>query len=94
EVLAWGIAFLFQPVSAVFYPVSVLPEWLRAVASFIPASYVFEGMREVIFSVKFDANKLFFALGLNALYLISALLFFFLMFRTVRERGLLSKTGE
>jgi len=25
EVLAWGLAFLFQPVSAVFYPVSVLP---------------------------------------------------------------------
>ncbi|MBC7365113.1 MAG: ABC transporter permease, partial [Candidatus Aminicenantes bacterium] len=49
EVLAWGVAFLFQPVSAVFYPVSVLPNFLQKVAMFIPASYVFEGMRAVIF---------------------------------------------
>ncbi|MBA3350483.1 MAG: hypothetical protein H0T12_08000 [Actinobacteria bacterium] len=29
EVLAWSLAFLFQPISAVFYPVSTLPPWLQ-----------------------------------------------------------------
>jgi len=94
EVLAWGIAFLFQPVSAVFYPVSVLPDWLKVIASFIPSSYVFEGMRAVILSQKFDVQSLSMAFVLNAVYLLFSFIFFFRIFRTVRERGLLSKTGE
>ncbi|MEE9614166.1 MAG: ABC transporter permease, partial [Thermodesulfobacteriota bacterium] len=44
EVLAWGIAFLFQPVSCVFYPVEILPPVLQTIAWFVPASHVFEGM--------------------------------------------------
>ncbi|RME69686.1 MAG: ABC transporter permease, partial [Nitrospirae bacterium] len=48
EVLAWAVAFLFLPVSAVFYPVKVLPPFLQKVAFFVPASHVFEAMREVI----------------------------------------------
>ncbi|MEW6215841.1 MAG: ABC transporter permease, partial [Nitrospirota bacterium] len=48
EVLAWAVAFLFMPFSAVFYPVSVLPPVLREIARFIPSAHVFEGMRRVI----------------------------------------------
>jgi len=29
EVLAWGLVFLFQPISCVFYPMNVLPPWLQ-----------------------------------------------------------------
>ncbi len=94
EVLAWGIAFLFQPISAVFYPVSVLPEWLRFIASFIPASYVFEGMRSVLFSERFDLVNLAISSGLNVLYLIISLFFFYNIYNSVRNMGLLSKTGE
>jgi len=28
EVLAWGLVFLFQPISCVFYPMNVLSPWL------------------------------------------------------------------
>ena len=94
EVLAWGIALLFQPVSAVFYPVSVLPPFLRAVARLVPSSYVFEGMRRVITNGVFPARDLLVAFGLAALYLAAALAFFFWMFRVVRKKGLLAKIGE
>ena len=56
EVLAWGLAFLFQPVSAVFYPVSVLPPFLQGSASGIPAAHVFEGMRGVIEAKAFPCH--------------------------------------
>ena len=29
EALIWGVPFLIQPFSAIFYPVSVYPSWLK-----------------------------------------------------------------
>jgi ABC-2 type transport system permease protein len=94
EVLAWGIAFLFQPVSAVFYPVSVLPPVLQKVAFFIPSSHVFEGMREVISGGAFPTNELVWAACLNVLYVAAAVVFFSWNLRTVKRKGLLAKVGE
>ena len=39
EVLAWGLVFLFQPISCVFYPMDVLPGWLQAIAWMNPAAH-------------------------------------------------------
>lgn len=94
EVLAWGLVLLFMPVSAVFYPVSILPPFLQGIAKFIPASHIFEGMRTVITGGIFPARELFWAVGLNILYLIVALNFFFYMFGVVQKRGLLVRVGE
>jgi ABC-2 type transport system permease protein len=94
EVLAWAVGILFMPVSAVFYPVSVLPSFLRALAHLVPASYVFEGMREVIAAGKFPLSDLLRSSGLNLAYIIIALLFFTWVFKMVRQKGLLVKIGE
>lgn len=94
EVLAWGIALLFQPVSAVFYPVSVLPPFLQVVARIVPASYIFEGMREIITTGRFPYQELALSFSLNAAYLFMALLYFYGVLRTVRKKGLLAKIGE
>jgi ABC-2 type transport system permease protein len=94
EVLAWGLGLLFQPLSAVFYPVSVLPGWLKAVAVFVPSSHVFEGMRHVISTGAFPLDELIWASCLNAVYIIAASLFFSWNFSSVKEKGLLAKVGE
>jgi ABC-2 type transport system permease protein len=94
EVLAWGLVLLFMPVSAVFYPVSVLPMMLQTVAHFIPASHIFEGMRGVIQGGGLPMRELLWAMGLNVLYLMISLNFFFYMFEVVKRRGLLVRVGE
>lgn len=94
EVLAWGVAFLFQPVSAVFYPVSVLPYPIQVLAMWVPSSHVFEGMRTVVSGGGFPVKELTWALSLNLFYLLFATLFFFRMFKAVRVKGLLGKIGE
>ncbi len=94
EVLAWGMTFLFQPISAVFYPVTILPGWLQPVAKMVPATHVFEGMRQVLRHGNFPLNELLWATGLNVLYLLAALAFFYWIFGQVRELGLLMKVGE
>ncbi len=94
EVLAWGIALLFQPVSAVFYPVAVLPPFLQTVARCVPSSYVFEGMREVIGNHALPVEKLLWAAGLDVIYLSVVILFFHSVLKTVRKKGLLARIGE
>jgi ABC-2 type transport system permease protein len=94
EVLAWGLALLFQPISAVFYPVSVLPGWLQHIVAFIPSAHVFEGMRAVIAGGPFPTGHLVMAFILNIAYVAAAVLFFSWNFKAVKEQGLLVKTGE
>ncbi len=48
ESLAWGIMFMFLPLTCVYYPVSVLPDWLQGYAWMLPPTYVFEGMRALV----------------------------------------------
>lgn len=94
EVLAWGLVFLFQPISCVFYPMSVLPEWLQVIAQMNPAAHVFEGMRAVIATGAFPATELVWASGLNAVYLAALVVWFHRMFAACKEKGLLVRVGE
>ena len=48
EWLIWPIPMLISPFAGVFYPVTVLPVWMQAIALILPPSYVFEGMRSVV----------------------------------------------
>jgi ABC-2 type transport system permease protein len=93
EALAWGIPFLIQPICAVFYPLSVLPGWVQVIARGIPATYVFEGMRQVLRGEGLSIYHLGWALGLNAVYLVGAAMFFNHMFGVARQNGLLAKLG-
>ncbi len=56
DVIAWSLPMVIQPISAVFYPVSVLPDWLRHIAFFLPTTHIFEGMRLILIEGKFDAS--------------------------------------
>lgn len=94
ESLAWAVIFLFQPVSAIFYPVSTLPTWLQPVAWATPAAHVFEGMRIVLLEQRFDQRLFWSAIGLNAVYLGVGIAVFLWMFQIARRRGLLLQVGE
>ena len=94
EVLAWGMVFLFQPISCVFYPMAILPDWLQAVAWMNPAAHVFEGMRQVILEGTFSYTHLAWAFGLNITYLAIMIWVFHYTFKVCKEQGLLVKVGE
>jgi ABC-2 type transport system permease protein len=94
EVLAWGMVFLFQPISCVFYPMNVLPVWLRPVAQANPAAHVFEGMRSVISGGGLPWDHLAAAVGLNVLYLALMIGVFYYTFAVCKERGSLVRVGE
>ena len=94
ESLAWIAVFALAPVSGIYYPVSVLPHWLQAVAAVLPSSYVFEGMRGVMFDHVFRWDLFLTSTGLNILYLIAGAGIFLLTFQAARRKGLLMRLGE
>ena len=94
ESFAWAAIFAIAPVSAVYYPVSVLPHWLQVVAWAMPPAYVFEGMRGVMLEGVYRPDLLFGALALNAVYLGLGCLAFLLFFRSARRTGKLLQIGE
>ena len=56
ETLAWTLMFVLMPITCVYYPVSVLPDWLQVVAWVLPPTYVFEGMRALLMEQQFRAD--------------------------------------
>jgi ABC-2 type transport system permease protein len=94
ESLAWVAIFAIAPVSGIYYPVSVLPDWLQPVAWVLPSSHVFEGMRAVMFEQTVRLDLMWQAVALNAVFLLLACGVFLHAFHSARERGLLMRVGE
>ena len=94
ETLAWSAIFLIQPLSGVYYPVSTLPVPLRWLAWGLPTAPVFEGMRAVLIHDRFDVGLLLTALALLATWMGIAATAFLVLFRDVRNRGLLLQSPE
>ena len=94
EELAWSLAFLLLPIACVYYPVSVLPDWLQPVALALPPTHVFEGMRAILLEHRFEPAQLWWALGLNAVYLIIGYVTFSRFLASARVNGTLLRLGE
>jgi ABC-2 type transport system permease protein len=94
EALAWSVLFGLTPISAVFYPVAVLPVWVRPIAWALPSAHVFEGMRSLLLSGVMRWDHLGAAVGLNVLWLLGASFIFAHQFRQARVRGALLSIGE
>src|SRR5438034_3984256 len=69
ESLAWTVIFALAPLSCIYYPVTTLPAWLRPLAWALPSTYVFEGMRDVLFGQTFRTDYLAAALALDVVYI-------------------------
>ena len=76
QALAWGLVFLFQPLTGVYYPINVLPEALQTVARLVPATYVFEAARNSLESPAIQWQAMSIALLENAIYFGLAVAFF------------------
>jgi ABC-2 type transport system permease protein len=91
EWLIWPIPSLVSPFAGVFYPIAVLPAWMRAISRILPPSYVFEGMRAVVAGRPAPWGLLAIGGGLAVVYLILACLFFSGVYRFAIRTGLIAR---
>jgi ABC-2 type transport system permease protein len=93
EALVWGVPFLLQPISAVYYPLDVLPAWLQILAWLLPSTHVFEGMRTTLHHGTVPLGALLAVCGLNLVYLAGGATVFAWMVHYTRAKGYLSRFG-
>ncbi len=86
---AWMLIFILSPLSAIYYPLSVLPTWAQKVAMIVPTSYVFESLRQLITYGTFNIQNVVISFFLNVFYLILTMLFIKRNYDKLLERGLL-----
>ncbi len=94
ENLAWGIMFLLLPLTCVYYPVSVLPDWLQIFAWMLPPTYVFEGMRALLVDKVFRADLMLQAFALNTLVFAGSTVGFLALLKSARRHGTLLQGGD
>jgi ABC-2 type transport system permease protein len=91
EVFIWAVAVLAQPLSCVYYPLSALPEWARNIALLLPSTYIFENMRQNMMGKGINFNQLMISIGLNLLYFVLSLVYFYRSFINAKQNGTLIK---
>jgi len=94
EGLAWTLMFLLLPLCAVFYPVATLPGFLQVFAWMLPPTYVFEGMRAIMFEHRFRGDLMAEALSINAVFIAAACFAFLRLVDSARRIGSLMAIGE
>lgn len=88
QTLAWTFPWIVSPFSAIYYPVSILPDWAQKISSLLPTSYIFEGMREVINTGNVDSTKIIVSLILSIIYLALSIYFLKSSFNKLMNKGL------
>jgi ABC-2 type transport system permease protein len=91
EWLVWPMPALLSPFVGVYYPLSTLPAWMRAVGYLFPPSYVFEGMRALVNGESFSATGLMTGAILAVAQVLLAGYFFARVFRYTVKTGLLAR---
>jgi len=94
ENTAWSSLFLLAPLGCVYYPLSILPEWLQILAKGLPLVYIFEEARSILVNNVVNYNNIMTALVLNLFYFVCAIFIFYLAFYGARKKGTLVNMGE
>lgn len=87
--LAWTLIYILAPLSAIYYPLSTLPEYVQKISYLLPTTYVFAGIREVITEGQLDQTLLIKSFVLNCLYLILSLWYLKRSFNLLRKKGMM-----
>jgi len=91
EWLLWPLPALLSPFAAVFYPLQILPLWMRWVAHALPPAYVFEGMRSLLRGGAFPTVELTEGFIVAAAELLAAAFFYARVYRYAVRSGLLAR---
>jgi len=94
ENIAWSSLFLLAPLGCVYYPLSILPEWLQILAKGLPLVYIFEEARSILVNNIVNYKNIMTALTLNLFYFVGAIIVFYLAFHGARKKGTLVNIGE
>jgi ABC-2 type transport system permease protein len=94
QALAWGLILIFQPLTAAYYPLDVMPPALQTVARALPPTYVFEAARASLTEPAIQWDYVAIAAAENLVYFGLSVWFFRYMYRRSRQTGQFARNEE
>ena len=91
EWFVWPIPALVSPFAGVFYPLSVLPQWMQVFSRLLPPAYVFEQLRAIVAGHTASGLALLCSGALVLLELFLACWFFRRVYNHTVRTGLLAR---
>ena len=68
ENIAWSSLFLLAPIGCIYYPLSILPDWLQFISKLFPLVYIFETARGILIENNLNNINLIYATLINLFY--------------------------
>ena len=87
QAFAWGLIFLFQPLTAAFFPLEILPQFVQYVALLLPPTFVFEALRGNVTDPTFNLSYQSIALAENIFYFVFSIWLFNILFNHSKKTG-------
>ena len=94
ENIAWASLFFLAPLGCIYYPIDILPEWLRIIAKLLPLVHIFEEMRNILIHDILSYYQIFKAIIISLIYFIFGIVIFYLSYKGAKNRGTLINMGE
>ena len=94
ENVAWSSLFLLAPLGCIYYPLTILPDWLQVIAKILPLVYIFEEVRSILINNAVNYSNIMTALILNFFYFTLSIFVFYSAFHEARKKGTLINVGE
>jgi ABC-2 type transport system permease protein len=91
EWFVWPIPGLLSPFAGVFYPIATLPRWMQGIATILPPSHVFEGLRALVTGGAVVPARLGIATALAVIYVLGACWVFTRVYRQAVRTGLIAR---
>lgn len=91
QVLAWGVVWIIQPFSCVFYPLQALPKTVQYFAWLLPTTHVFEGVRASLSDQPLNYFNIIYALIVVIILFVAAVAVFSQAIAIAKKKGRLAK---
>jgi len=91
EWFVWPVPALISPFVGVFYPLATLPQWMQYFSHVLPPSYVFEGIRTIVWGGELSVAGLLWGGCLAMAYILLACWFFTRIHHHALRTGLIAR---
>lgn len=91
EWFIWPIPTVIAPFVGVFYPTSILPQWMQLISQVLPVTYVFKNLRSIVLENSFSVDEMLLALCLDAILLILMCALFVRVYRWALKHGAIAR---
>ena len=94
ENIAGASLFFLAPLGCIYYPIEILPEWLRVIAKLLPLVHIFEEMRSILIDNIINYYDVLKAFLISLVYFVLGIIVFYYSYEGAKKRGTLINMGE